>query len=81
MTTEEKRMLICAAKELRKEIQLNKDFYTKLATINRYSLVNTSYLEIVLGAVPECQHPKTQFIQSTSGNESWYECVDCGASV
>ena len=29
-------------------------------------------------ANPECKHPTLRFVQSASGNESWYECVMCG---
>ena len=30
---------------------------------------------------PACRHPRTRFVQSASGNESWYECTDCGAEL
>lgn len=28
-----------------------------------------------------CLHPRVRFVQSASGNESWHECVDCGADA
>jgi hypothetical protein len=31
--------------------------------------------------LPSCPHTRTKFVQDASGNDSWWECVDCGLMV
>ena len=33
------------------------------------------------GLLEDCKHEHAHFVQSASGNESWYECDRCGEVV
>lgn len=33
------------------------------------------------GLMDVCNHERVRFVQSASGNESWYECNSCGEEV
>lgn len=66
---------------LKEQCEAGARYSKQMGVTPETALVRCDQLRAVLAALPPCNHPRSVFKQSASGNESWHECADCGAET